>query len=103
MAPESKEIVCVFRSAPQPGPWSVKTAGGELEQQVAVRDLLRDLLTVVNRDFHDDSGHVGRQPDYVRDAGVMAPAAGISGNNADCELLAELSISAWKLSPAADV
>jgi hypothetical protein len=73
---ESKEIVCVFRSVPQPGP--VKTAWGELEQHVAVRGLLRDLLTVVNRDFHDDSGHVGRQPDYVRHAGVMAPAAGTS-------------------------
>jgi hypothetical protein len=29
-APESKEIVCVFRSVPQPGPWPVKPAAGEL-------------------------------------------------------------------------
>jgi hypothetical protein len=68
---ESKEIVCVFRSEAQPCPWSVKTAWGELEQHVAVRDL----LIVVDQDFQDDSGQIGLQPDHVPpfSAGMMAP------------------------------
>jgi hypothetical protein len=99
-AQESKEIFCVFRSVPQPGPWSVKPAGGELEHHVSVRDL----LIVVDRDLQGDSGcrlATRRCPPFS--AGVVAqypPTTG--GSNAECDL-AELSISACKLSSVADV
>jgi len=36
-------------------PMSVRPAWGELEHHVAVRDL----LIIVDRDFQNDSGHVG--------------------------------------------
>ena len=91
---ERKEIARVFRSVSQPGPQSAKTARGELEQHVAVRDL----LTVVDRDLQDGSEcRLTTRPCPPFSAGAIARCPP-TPSNAECVLrgrAAEVQNPAW--------